>query len=175
MITKNSILASIIVMVSASNYVSADPVNLNITGKVIASPCTVGTSATINTDLGQTITADSLNTAGSSSTWVPISVPISGCPAGTSNVTATFSGTAAASEPLHYSNAVGAGYATNISIQLENVNGGTVANKGPGTTMVVPVSSGAATFSLRARVHSKSGGATVGNIATVVQMNFTYQ
>ena len=62
--------ASISAVLFAGNLYAADTVNINVTGKVIASPCTTlnGGSSALNVDLGQDIQAYSLEAAGSGST-----------------------------------------------------------------------------------------------------------
>jgi minor fimbrial subunit len=66
---------------------ASDPVTLNITGNVIASPCEVSAASanmTIGLGGGKDLQTADLNAAGSSSPWVPITVSLGNCPAGTS-------------------------------------------------------------------------------------------
>lgn len=162
---------ALLCMLLSTGAMAAD-VTINVTGKVVASPCTVGNSGVYNIDLGQNISAASLNPAMSFSDWIPISVKLIDCPAGTTKVTATFSGTADSYNSAMYANATGTGYAQNVAVQLQNSTAGT--NTGNGATMTVDVASNAAAFPLQARAYSTPGGATPGNISTAVLMNMTY-
>lgn len=52
---KNSTLA-LLVITAGYNVAMADPVNINITGRVVSSPCVVNNNnSDLNVDLGQTI------------------------------------------------------------------------------------------------------------------------
>jgi hypothetical protein len=78
---------------------AADPVAINVTGTVVASPCTIDDSAASSLTILGTLQSADLNAAGSGSAWVPINVKFKSCPAGTSTITATFHGTADAGDP----------------------------------------------------------------------------
>lgn len=153
--------------------VKAAPVTINITGKIVAAACIIDNSGSYSIDLGQTISAATMNAANSSSSWVTKNITLSNCPAGTSSVTATFSGTADSNNSAMYANATGTGYSQNVAVQLQNQTAAT--NVGNGATMSATIdASRNATFPLQARAYSTPGGTTVGNISTVVLMNFTY-
>lgn len=161
------------VVAALSGSAFADPVTINITGKVTAAACTVGNNSSYNVVMPD-VTAATLNPAASFGTWKTFDVVLSSCPAGTSTVTAKFDGTADGADANKYANATGAGFATNVAVQVQN-RSGTTADKGKNSTMTVNVDgSRNATFDLQARPYSTAGGATVGNISTVVLMNFTY-
>lgn len=159
------------VLISCGVY--AAPVTINITGKVTAAACTVDNSGAYNVIMPD-VTAATLNPANSSGAWKTFDVTLSSCPAGTSSVTAKFSGTPDSSDGNQYANTIGTGYATNVAVQLQN-RSGTVADKGNNSTMTVNVDgSNQVTFDLQARPYSTAGGATVGNISSVVLMDLTY-
>lgn len=156
-----------------SSNAFADPVTINITGKVTAAACTIDNSGTYNVVMPD-VTAATLSTGNTFGGWKEFDVTLSNCPAGTTSVTAKFSGTADGNDANKYANTTGAGYATNVSVQVQN-RSGTVADKGNNSTMTVNVDgSRKATFDLQARPFSTPGGATVGNIKTVALMDFTY-
>lgn len=158
---------------SCSMGADAADATITITGKVTAAACTVNNSGSYTVIMPE-VTAATLNPAASFGTWKTFDVTLSNCPAGTSSVTATFDGTADSVDSAKYANTTGAGYATNVAVQVQN-RSGTVADKGKSSTMTVNVdASKNATFDLQARPYSTAGGATVGNISTVVLMNFTY-
>lgn len=171
MFTKGLIAA--LVMGSCSLAAHAADTTITITGKVTAAACTINNSGAYSVIMPD-VTAATLNPAASSGTWKTFDVTLSSCPAGTSTVTATFDGTADGADANKYANTTGTGYATNVSVQVQN-RSATIADKGKNSTMTVNVdASRNATFDLQARPYSTAGGATVGNISTVVLMNFTY-
>lgn len=154
---------------------AADPVSINVTGTIVASPCVVET-ATLTVPLGDDLQSADLNAASTSSAWVPISVKFKSCPAGTSSITATFHGTPDAGDPatLYSNTAVDAGddkAAKNIAVQLESL---TDEPYGDGKTATINISSTTPTFEMHARAFSKDGGATPGKISSVITMSFTY-
>ncbi|MGN7789321.1 fimbrial protein [Enterobacter sp. 22452] len=157
---------------------AADPVQITVTGNIVASPCVIDTNNEVFTvPLGDLQSAD-LNAAGSSSAWVPISVKFESCPAGTSSITATFHGTSDAGDvaTLYSNTAVDEGpdkAATHIAVQLEGLAG---EPYGDGKTATIDIASAGTTptFKLQTRAFSKDGGATPGKISSVITMSFTY-
>lgn len=166
-------LITALIVSSCSLAVHAADTTITINGRVIAAACTIDNSGAYTVTMPD-VTAATLNPAASSGTWKTFDVSLSNCPAGTTSVKATFDGTADGTDANKYANTTGTGYATNVAVQVQN-RSGTVADKGKNSTMTVNVdASRNATFDLQARPYSTAGGATVGNINTVVLMNFTY-
>lgn len=167
------IAVTIYAIVGVAHFaLAADPVQITVTGNVVATPCEVtADSKSMNIDLGQGSdlqTAD-LNAAGSSSDWVPFTIALENCPAGTSNVTATFHGTADADDAASlYSNT---GTATKVAVQLEGVDSTPYGN---GKTSKIDIASSAASWKLQTRAFSKAGGVTPGTISSVITMSFDY-
>lgn len=162
-------------LVASSFCISTQAADTSITinGKVTAAACTVDSSGTYSITMPDA-TAATLSTTNSYGDWAPLDVTVSSCPVGTTSVTAKFSGTADSADANKYANTTGAGYSTNVSVQLQN-RSGTIADKGKDSTMTAVIDgSRKATFDLRARPFSTSGNTTVGNIKTVVMMDFTY-
>jgi len=157
---------------------AADPVQITVTGNIVASPCIIDSkSVSKDVPLGELQSAD-LNAAGSSSPWIPIEVSFESCPAGTSTITATFHGTADNddSTTLYSNSAVDAGAdkaAKNIAVQLEGL-----ADEpyGDGKTATIDIASAGTTptFKMHTRAFSKNGGATPGLIKAVITMSFAY-
>lgn len=149
----------------------ADPVNINITGNVVASPCTVNNgNSNLNVDLGTSIQASDLAAVSSGSTKKAFNLALSACPTGTSNVKVTFSGTADTTSTTMYKNT---GTATNVAVELSQQTTGTIL--GNGSTLTQAVQAGkTVTYALNARAYSAKGGVLPGNISSVVQANFTY-
>lgn len=146
---------------------------LNITGTIKASPCTVdgdGGSG-INVNLGDNIQAATLATSASGSDWVPFTLKLKDCPATTQSVVASFSGLVADESATLYKNN---GDATRVQIELQDADGN---NRGSGTSMTQTVNgtSHEALFPLQARAYSSAGGATPGTILGTVMVAFTWQ
>lgn len=152
---------------------SALAVDLNITGTIKASPCTVDSAdgQTVNVNLGTDIKAASLSTGGQGSTLVPFTLHLKDCPTSTSSVTATFSGVQADEDATLYKNT---GDATKVQIDLQDMSG---VRKGNGSTMTATVvqATSDASFPLQARAYTVKGGATPGSVVGTVQVSFTYQ
>lgn len=168
---KRSALA-LFVMATAYNVAMAAPLNINITGNVVASPCTVNNGNNdLNVDLGTTIQASTLVTAGSSTPPKGFSLSLTGCPVGTNNVTVTFTGTAAAApQTSMYSNT---GTATPLAVELSITDFGTILSNNVSVTRPVQAG-GIVTFPLSARAVTSTGSVAPGTIIALVQANFTY-
>ncbi|WP_411750947.1 fimbrial protein [Serratia sp. (in: enterobacteria)] len=167
---KKSAMA-LLVMAMGYGSAQADPVNINITGNVVSSPCTVNNNnSNLNVDLGQNIQAGDLATPGAGSTLVPFNLVLSACPTGTSNVKVTFTGTADTTSTTMYKNT---GSATNLAVELSQQSTGTIL--GNNSFLYQPVlADKTVTYALNARAVSATGDVMPGNISSVVQANFTY-
>lgn len=176
---KRHLLSSAVSLTLAASLVhiaqAADPVALNITGNVIASPCEVSSaSKNMNIDLGNgtDLQTSSLNAAGSSSPWVQFSVGLENCPAGTSSVTATFHGTSDPADPeTLYSNT---GTATNVAVQLESEASEPYGDGKTSTIDIASAPDGKPTWKLQTRAFTKNGGVTPGTINSVITVSFVY-
>ncbi|MGL5389660.1 MAG: fimbrial protein [Serratia sp. (in: enterobacteria)] len=158
-------------MVFGIDISQADPTNINITGVVVASPCTVNNnSSNLNVDLGANIQASTLAAAGTGSTLTPFVLALTGCPSGTRNVTVTFSGTADTTATTRYKNT---GTATNLAVELSQQTTGTILGNGSSLTQAVQADK-TVTYALNARAYSSAGSAMPGSISAVVQANFIY-
>ncbi|MBC3378343.1 type 1 fimbrial protein [Serratia fonticola] len=156
---------------------SGDPVQVNITGKVIASPCTLDTvNSTLSVDLGD-IQASALSTAGTyGGPEKFFNLILNNCPATTSKVTATFSGTPYDADNNLFANA---GSATGVGIKIktraEPYTGTTVRPNQ--STWAVPINAAtrSATFAFATSAYTATGNVTPGTISSVMQVAFTYQ
>jgi minor fimbrial subunit len=146
----------------------ADTVVVNITGRVLASPCTLdAASSDMNVNLGAVPSTD-LATPGQVSNAVPFHLVVKSCPAATTNATLTFGGTEDTDAPGRYLNT---GTATNVAVEVFQAS----TLQGPGTSMTLPVQSDrTATFNLQSRVYAK-GQSTSGTIIATLQATFVYQ
>ena len=108
------LVLSLSAMIPILSY-SADAVNINVTGNIVASPCIVnGGANSLYVDLGN-IQATALAAPGSSSTAVPFTLTVTNCPTGTSTVRADIGGLASHDSPNLYENS---GTAGNASVVL---------------------------------------------------------
>jgi len=167
---KVSLLVALTSLALTSTAHAAD-VTINISGKIVASPCVVDGASTVNVDLGQDLQAADLSTAASASAWVPFTISMKDCPTSTTNVIATFSGTGDAADLTRlYTNN---GTATNVAVELQS-NDSAHISLGNTKAMTIPRSAtNTAVFPLQSRVWSK-GNASTGTIASVVSVTFTY-
>ncbi|MBB1201745.1 type 1 fimbrial protein [Enterobacteriaceae bacterium 89] len=160
------------ILVSGSVF-AGDPVTLNITGNVVASPCEISSDSitkTIDLGGGSPIQASTLQTAGSSTPWISFTIGLVNCPAGTTSATIQFHGTADSSNPADmYKNN---GTAGNVAVQLQGSGGNQF---GDGKTFTGVIANNAYTYNLKTRAYSQNGGVTPGTINSVVTATFTYQ
>ena len=167
-IYNKSALAAVVIL-TGLNIAHADPVKINITGNVIASPCVVNNSVSdLNVDLGKTIQSSTLAVAGSGTTPVPFNLALTACPAGTANVKVTFTGTADTTQTTMYKNT---GTATPLAVELSS--GSTILGNNGTLTQTVKTDK-TVTYALSARAVTAAGSVTPGSINAVVQANFTY-
>ncbi|MEH0876594.1 type 1 fimbrial protein [Pectobacterium cacticida] len=151
---------------ASSTTLQAADVTITVLGKVVAKPCTISTTnATVN--LGN-LNTFSLVSAGSASSWHNVALDLRNCPVGTTQINASFSGTADATG--YYQNQ---GTAGNIQLELQDSDG-TTLNTGTSKSVQVDDSTQSAHFPLRVRALTVNGGATQGTIQAVINVTYTY-
>lgn len=163
----NAGLIAGLLLIAPVPIVNAADVTITINGRVVATPCTVSTTqATVN--LGDLYTFD-FTTAGSVSSWQPVTLSLTNCPVGTSKVTAKFSGVSDAGGNYYLNQ----GGARNISLQLADSEGVNLPN---GSTKIVKVndSSLSASFVLQVRAITPNGNTTQGSIQSLINVTYTY-
>lgn len=164
--------ASLGLIMTSQGAFAGDPITLNITGNVVASPCIVnGGTGNIDIDLGD-IQASTLTAAASSSEEKAFDIKLTSCPTGTSRVITTFSGSSdSVAGTDYYKNT---GTAGNVAVALIEASSGNL--KGNGSTITQAVQADhTVTLSMKAKAYSSAGGATPGTIVSVVTATFTYQ
>ncbi|HEY2452231.1 MAG TPA: fimbrial protein [Scandinavium sp.] len=167
--TLNKLSIMMACIFSASTF-AADSVNINVTGTVVASPCTVNNSnANLSVDLGN-IQATTLLAPASSSPKVDFQLLFTNCPKGTSNVVVTFSGTNdSVAKQDFYQNT---GTAANVAVGIETSTG---AMKGNGTSITQSIDpDGTATIDMKAKAYSSAGGALPGSISAAIVATMQY-
>jgi minor fimbrial subunit len=141
---------------------------VNISGKVTASPCTVDASINQTVDFGD-VQASALQTVGAGSPWKAFSLTLSQCPASTTKATVTFSGTPDAQEATAFSQN---GTAGGVALQLNSGNTA-LADQSSLTAVIDPARK--VIFPLTARIYSPKGKSSAGTFRSMVQVNLSYQ
>lgn len=166
---KNAVMG--VLGLSAVGAANAAPVNINITGNIIASACTVNNNLSdLNVSLGDDIQAATLEAANSGSTPKGFNLVLSACPVATRNVTVSFAGTGDTTSPTMYKST---GTATSVAVELSQQTTGTILGNGSTLTQAVQTDK-TVTYALNARAYSATGSAMPGSVSAVVQANFTY-
>lgn len=148
---------------------------INITGIVTSSPCVFDTSNSDTTVFFDKVYKGQLFEKESYGNEKKIKLIVTNCPAITNSVTVEFSGPVDNSNTHAYANQ---GTAKNVAVQLKfSDEQWDNSSTYPGGKFLIPVnkSTQSATFDMLARVYSKTGNATSGNILTTVNISFTYQ
>ncbi|STD10677.1 fimbrial protein [Cronobacter sakazakii] len=157
----------------SSAAIADDPVTMNISGKVTASPCTVdgdSINKTIDLGNGQPIQTSTLYEAGSATPWITFHINLKDCPTGTTKATITFAGTPDEDNPDDmYKNS---GTATNVAVQLQGTGGDKFGN---GKYWTGVVDKETYTYNLKTRAFTQNGQVSPGTINAVVTASFTYQ
>ncbi|WNN47063.1 fimbrial protein [Siccibacter colletis] len=152
--------------------VMAEPVNINVTGNIVASPCTVnGGSNSLSVSLGD-IQAASLQTAGATSPKKDFSINLTDCPAGTTSVKVVFSGTEDTDAGKNYYK--NSGTAKNVAVALVEKSTGNLKGNGENMTRNVTADKTVA-FELEAQAYSVNGGVMPGTIQAAITADLTYQ
>lgn len=139
-----------------------------VNATVTASPCAL--VATPDVDLGA-FTSSSFTTAGSSSPWVGFKVDLEKCPASSTTVKLTLSGTTDPVSPQYYKNS---GSSTRVAIDVTSEADGKALNPGATLSIGIDPLSHTASFPMKARMISPQGGATTGNVAAQMELSFIY-
>ncbi|MFS7241163.1 fimbrial protein [Serratia proteamaculans] len=148
---------------------AAMAVTVNITGNVLASPCTVETANSVDLVLPDVDMA-TLAVSGTSTTGQSFDLTLKDCPTSTTKVTATYNGTVSPLVDDSFSNT---GTATQVAIWLKDSADTTIK---PNTTRTVSINSTTkkATFTQSVRMYSK-GKAQAGTVIGNIVVGFTYQ
>ncbi|EFE96718.1 fimbrial protein [Serratia odorifera] len=147
---------------------------INITGRVFASPCQIDSGSVSQTVEFDQLRASELKTAGAASDWKNVNVKLVSCPATTSQVTVTFDGSRSATDASLYANQLATG-ATGIALQVAQ-QADTSKVQGPGSSMTAAVNAQrVAIFPLAGRLYNLNGNVGAGKFSSMVLMSMTYQ
>lgn len=168
-----STLSALICLWAISNISTAQATDINLSGTVVASACTVDTGTK-----EQTVTFDQARAAdyvkmGDTSEWQDFELTLSGCPAATTKVTALFSGDADNDDVTKFANAQG--NAGGMALQIMTRDHLTEISPAGELAVSVDSQSRRAVFPLSARMYTPTGKVTAGEFNTIVQLTFTYQ
>lgn len=142
---------------------------IDITGRIIGSPCIVDTNTVTQTIELKKAYAHNL-TSGTGSEWVPFQLSLSKCPANWTFATVTFTGPAAADDNYFANTSDAKGVVLQIS------DSGHIKSYGNGDELTESVDENrSVTFPLEARMFNPGGVVTGGGFSAVVQVDFTYQ
>jgi minor fimbrial subunit len=170
---KLSLLTALAVagMISAVNAQAADT-TINISATVTAASCTTKAPASI--PIAFTLNAADVAAVGANSTWSSdATISLSGCPATTKSVVATFNGPSVAGDTDGYQMKDSTGTAvTTGSIQLAQSDSTLITTAK--NTYTVNTVSNAADFKVKARMHSITGAIMPGVYTTAVDVTFDY-
>lgn len=150
--------------------IAADTSTVNITGNVIASPCVVDATNSVMTINLDDIQATTLNNDGFG-LWKTFAITLTTCPASTTNVEMTLSGTPNPVDPTRYKST---GTATNLSVELTD-NAGVNLGNSKKMTVAVNSSTKQAVFNLKTRAFATPGTVMPGTIASSVLATFVYK
>ncbi|MBE4916787.1 type 1 fimbrial protein [Enterobacter cloacae complex sp. P6RS] len=146
--------------------------NINISGQVIASPCVVDTGTVSKmVNLGEA-TKQNLINAGDGAVWSDFELLVQNCPAGTSSVTAKFTGNADTQDPTAWKNS---GTSNNVALRIASRDHATAYSVNSTMQVNVDSSTRSSTFPLSARMFTPQGNSTAGTFQAVMNVDFTYQ
>lgn len=167
---KRKWLAGVLIMMLP--WLSFADASLTLTGNVVASPCTVDTD-TVNksVDLGSLQRRD-LQTAGEAGDWHDFDLMLTQCPAGTTKVTVTLSGTPDPQDATAWSNS---GTSGNMALRIASRDRSQTVAPGDWLAQNVNISTRSVSFPLSARMFTPQGNATAGTFKSVMSVDFTWQ
>ena len=160
------------VVLSSSPLITCADTTINVTGQVIASPCVVDTGTVSKVvNLGED-TKQNLINAGDGGVWSDFDLLVQSCPAGTSSVTAKFTGNADTQDPTAWKNS---GTSNNVALRIASRDHATTYSVNSTMQVNVDSSTRSSTFPLSARMFTPQGNSTAGTFQSVMNVDFTYQ
>jgi len=152
---------------------NAQATDIDISGIVVASACTVDTGSKNQTVTFDQARAVNFTSPGATGEWQDFSLTLSSCPVSTTLVTATFNGDADNDDLTKFANSQG--NATGMAMQVMTRDH--LTEIAPDGTLAVGVDGATrkAQFPLSARLYAPTGTVTAGEFNTTIQFTFTYQ
>lgn len=156
-------------VINSYNPVKASDITLKVYGSVIARPCMLASSS-YTIDFGNISVAELLPSSGGLN-WTYFSLMLTQCPAGTSTVSASFSGPTDSNNSSFFKNN---GTASGIALELRELNGELIKN-GSISKISIDSTTREALFNLKVRPISVNENVTVGSIYTNLIVTYKYE
>ncbi|WP_024547421.1 fimbrial protein [Siccibacter turicensis] len=171
-IKKYCVTIGTVFLMLSSAIAYADPVTINVTGNIVASPCTVsGGSNSLTVSLGD-IQASTLQTAGAASPKKDFILSFNDCPAGTTSIGIVFNGSQDPDAGKNYYQ--NNGTAKNVAVALIEKSTGYFKGNGENMTRNVAADK-TVTFELQAQAYSVNGGTMPGTVQAAITAEVTYK
>lgn len=165
------VAAGILLAISLQNSaMAASTTTINFKGNVTASPCTAEASKTV--DFGDLDPAQTIPTPGAWTSPKSFTIALTNCPATTTSITSTYSGTTSRTAALF----AGGGTAAGVGVQLKIGGSGTVLSNGTTRKDAVVASSHSASllYDVYLLNDQTTGNVGVGTVNSVINVTFTY-
>ncbi len=162
-----------------SFYSRADTVTVNITGKVLASPCVVDVNDKMQTvDFGK-IPANSLSYVDSAGVSKSFSIRLTDCPETTTSAIMAVTGTADPRSPALFGAYIGSTYSgVGIKVKLAEMgwsDNSIIPAGGPTITKAISSDTHSVTFSFDSRPQGTTENIVAGTFSSSMMVSFTYQ
>jgi minor fimbrial subunit len=162
-------LAGVLILPSV---VKADDTNINISGTVVASACTVDTDTVNKTVEFAPVQKKVLSNAGDGGAWSDFDLLVNNCPLGTTAVTAKLTGTVDTQDATAWKNT---GTSSNVALRIASRDHATVYSNNSTMKVNVDTNTHSSTFPLSARIFTPQGSVVAGTFISVMNVDFTYQ
>jgi minor fimbrial subunit len=169
MITPRILVTTLLSGLLINHAALADSVTVNISGNVVASPCTVESTSPISVVLPD-ILASELSADGKVGTKVEFELKLKDCPANTTKVTATYGGTASTLSLNSFKNT---GTATALVLLVID-DASTIIYPNTTRTATVDTKKQTAVFKQTVQIYAK-GAVQPGTVSGNIVVSFTYQ
>ncbi|MDG1641112.1 type 1 fimbrial protein [Klebsiella huaxiensis] len=166
-------LLTLVCLWAVSVIHSVQAADINLSGTVVASACTVDTDTKEQTVTFQQARAVDYPDIGDTSEWQDFELTLSSCPVSTTQVTALLSGDADNDDITKFANTQGS--ATGMALQIMKRDHLTEISPEGTLAVAVDNTTHKAVFPLSARLYTPTGAVTAGEFKTIVQLTFTYQ
>lgn len=159
--------------------ISANAATLTLSARIIAGSCTVNPvlAAGQQQSLGSLLKSGLTESGDADPVWHNFSLELTGCPPTTTSSTVKFTGTPDSNDGTLFANTAPAGSAAqNVAVEMsKQSNNSDILSNGSTMTVKVETTNGTASFPLAARMKTPTGNVGQGDVAAIVQVEFTYQ
>lgn len=145
--------------------------NINLSGTVVASPCTIDTDTISKVVEFQQGRSRNMQEAGSGGEWQDFQLLLTQCPLTTRKASVKFTGTV---DPNDSTAFINTGTAHNVALRLADISHNVIYSNESTITANV-ISDRSITFPLSARMFTPLGNVEGGTFSSIVNVTFTYQ